>query len=114
MVDLTAEDMKTMLELAPPFVDLPSDHHRATYLKFAAAIHEMSERAYLVHVHWQDTKYKVAAIKGYRALTGAGLKEAKEFIESGAPMGPMSKEQAEEAVEVFEKLGVMVKIEVLE
>ena len=55
---------------------------------------------------------KVAVIKAVRALTGLGLKEAKEDVE-GAPTTlkeGVSKEEAEEAKKALEEAGATVEI----
>ena len=55
---------------------------------------------------------KVAVIKAVRALTGLGLKEAKEAVE-GAPStlkGGVSKEEAEEAKKALEEAGATVEV----
>ena len=55
---------------------------------------------------------KVAVIKAVRALTGLGLKEAKEAVE-GAPTTlkeGVSKEEAEEAKKALEEAGATVEI----
>jgi large subunit ribosomal protein L7/L12 len=55
---------------------------------------------------------KVAVIKAVRALTGLGLKEAKEAVES-APSTlkeGISKEEAEEAKKSLEEAGATVEL----
>jgi large subunit ribosomal protein L7/L12 len=55
---------------------------------------------------------KVSVIKAVRALTGLGLKEAKEAVE-GAPTTlkeGVSKEEAEEAKKALEEAGATVEI----
>jgi len=55
---------------------------------------------------------KVSVIKAVRALTGLGLKEAKEAVE-GAPntlKEGVSKEEAEEAKKALEEAGATVEI----
>ncbi len=55
---------------------------------------------------------KVAVIKAVRALTGLGLKEAKEAVE-GAPSTlkeGVSKEEAEEAKKALEEAGATVEV----
>ncbi len=55
---------------------------------------------------------KVAVIKAVRALTGQGLKEAKEAVE-GAPTTlkeGISKEEAEEAKKALEEAGATVEL----
>jgi large subunit ribosomal protein L7/L12 len=55
---------------------------------------------------------KVAVIKAVRALTGLGLKEAKEAVES-APSTlkeGISKEEAEEAKKTLEEAGATVEL----
>jgi len=55
---------------------------------------------------------KVAVIKAVRALTGLGLKEAKEAVE-GAPTTlkeAVSKEEAEEAKKALEEAGATVEV----
>jgi large subunit ribosomal protein L7/L12 len=55
---------------------------------------------------------KVAVIKAVRALTGLGLKEAKEAVE-GAPTTlkeGVSKDEAEEAKKALEEAGATVEI----
>jgi large subunit ribosomal protein L7/L12 len=55
---------------------------------------------------------KIAVIKAVRAMTGLGLKEAKEAVE-GAPSTlkeGVSKEEAEEAKKQLEEAGAKVEI----
>jgi large subunit ribosomal protein L7/L12 len=55
---------------------------------------------------------KVAVIKAVRAMTGLGLKEAKEAVE-GAPTTlkeGVSKEEAEEAKKTLEEAGATVEV----
>ncbi len=55
---------------------------------------------------------KINVIKEVRALTGLGLKEAKDFVE-GAPNNvkeAVSKEEAEEIVKKLEEVGALVEI----
>ena len=55
---------------------------------------------------------KVAVIKAVRGLTGLGLKEAKEAVES-APSTlkeAISKEEAEEAKKTLEEAGATVEL----
>ncbi|HHI75931.1 MAG TPA: 50S ribosomal protein L7/L12 [Gammaproteobacteria bacterium] len=55
---------------------------------------------------------KVAVIKAVRAITGLGLKEAKEAVE-GAPTTlkeGVSKEEAEEAKKALEEAGATVEV----
>jgi large subunit ribosomal protein L7/L12 len=55
---------------------------------------------------------KVAVIKAVRAMTGLGLKEAKEAVE-GAPTTlkeGISKEEAEEAKKALEEAGATVEV----
>ncbi len=55
---------------------------------------------------------KVSAIKAVRGLTGLGLKEAKELVESApAPVKEgVSKEEAEEAKKTLEEAGASVEV----
>ena len=60
-----------------------------------------------------DASSKLKVIKEVRALSGLGLKEAKEFVE-GAPKvikENVSKEDAEEMVEKLKALGAEVELE---
>ncbi|MCH9045384.1 MAG: 50S ribosomal protein L7/L12 [SAR324 cluster bacterium] len=55
---------------------------------------------------------KINVIKEVRAITGLGLKEAKDFVE-GAPNNvkeAVSKEEAEEIVKKLEEVGASVEI----
>ena len=55
---------------------------------------------------------KINVIKEVRAITGLGLKEAKDFVE-GAPNNvkeAVSKEEAEEIVKKLEEVGALVEI----
>ncbi|MGI6621079.1 MAG: 50S ribosomal protein L7/L12 [Bacillota bacterium] len=55
---------------------------------------------------------RVAVIKAVRELTGLGLKEAKELVESApkAVKEKVSKEEAEKAKELLEKAGATVEL----
>ncbi len=55
---------------------------------------------------------KVAAIKAVRAITGLGLKEAKEAVESAPTVVKegVSKDEAEEVKEALEEAGAQVEI----
>lgn len=55
---------------------------------------------------------KVAVIKAVRELTGLGLREAKELVESApkAVKEKVSKEEAEKAKEALEKAGATVEL----
>ncbi len=55
---------------------------------------------------------RVAAIKAVRELTGLGLRESKELVESApaAVKEKVSKEEAEKAKEVLEKAGATVEL----
>ena len=55
---------------------------------------------------------KVAVIKAVRALTGLGLKEAKEAVESSPSVikEAVSKEEAEEAKKQLEEAGAQVEL----
>ncbi|MCY3878277.1 MAG: 50S ribosomal protein L7/L12 [Rhodobacteraceae bacterium] len=57
-------------------------------------------------------KQKVPVIKEVRALTGLGLKEAKEFVDAGgkAVKEGISKEEAEEVKAKLEAVGAEVEI----
>ena len=60
-----------------------------------------------------DTKAKIKVIKEVRALTGLGLKEAKEVVE-GAPSvlkKEVKKEEAEEIVKKLTELGAAAELE---
>ena len=55
---------------------------------------------------------RVAVIKAVRELTGLGIKEAKELVESApkAVKEKVSKEEAEKAKELLEKAGATVEL----
>ena len=55
---------------------------------------------------------KVSVIKAVRAMTGLGLKEAKEAVESvpNAIKEAVSKDEAEEAKKVLEEAGATVEV----
>lgn len=60
-----------------------------------------------------DAKSKIKVIKEVRAITGLGLKEAKELVE-GAPSvlkKDMKKEEAEEIVNKLKEVGAVVELE---
>jgi large subunit ribosomal protein L7/L12 len=60
-----------------------------------------------------DAKSKIKVIKEIRAITGQGLKEAKETVEK-APVvikEHLTKEEADELLAKIEKVGGKVKIE---
>ena len=59
-----------------------------------------------------DTQKKVETIKAVRAITGLGLKDAKDMVE-GAPVTVKegaSKEEAEEAKKQLEEAGATVEL----
>ncbi len=60
-----------------------------------------------------DPKNRVKAIKAVKDITGLGLKEAKEFIESlpKAVKEGVSKEEAEEIKKKLEEVGSQVEIQ---
>ncbi|GMF26291.1 unnamed protein product [Phytophthora fragariaefolia] len=60
-----------------------------------------------------DAKSKIKVIKEVRAITGLGLKEAKELVE-GAPSTlkkDVKKEEADELVEKLKAVGAVVELE---
>ena len=60
-----------------------------------------------------DAKSKIKVIKEVRAITGLGLKEAKELVE-GAPSTVkkgVKKEEADELVEKLKAVGAVVELE---
>ena len=60
-----------------------------------------------------DAKSKIKVIKEVRAITGLGLKEAKELVE-GAPSTlkkDVKKEEADELIEKLKAVGAVVELE---
>lgn len=108
--ELNAMDLDMILTTFPRYADM-SPAERKTFLKVAHELHEIGADGYLIHIKWAPNE-KVAAIKAYRAWSGQGLKEAKDFIESNLPIGPLNQYQAEECVKIFEENKVLAQVEV--
>jgi large subunit ribosomal protein L7/L12 len=75
----------------------------------AAAVEEQTEFNVVMTSFGEN---KVSAIKAVRAITGLGLKEAKEMVE-GAPVvvkEGVSKEEAEETKKKLEEAGASVEV----
>ena len=75
----------------------------------AAAVEEQTEFNVVMASFGEN---KVSAIKAVRAITGLGLKEAKEMVE-GAPVvvkEGVSKEEAEETKKQLEEAGASVEV----
>ncbi|MFT6654141.1 MAG: large subunit ribosomal protein L7/L12 [Marinomonas primoryensis] len=75
----------------------------------AAAVEEQTEFNVVMTSFGEN---KVSAIKAVRAITGLGLKEAKEMVE-GAPIvvkEGVSKEEAEETKKKLEEAGASVEV----
>uniref|UniRef100_A0AAV1T1S5 Uncharacterized protein n=1 Tax=Peronospora matthiolae TaxID=2874970 RepID=A0AAV1T1S5_9STRA len=81
----------------------------------APAVEEAKEEktAFDVKLASFDAKSKIKVIKEVRAITGLGLKEAKELVE-GAPSTvkkDVKKEEADELVEKLKAVGAVVELE---
>lgn len=81
----------------------------------APAAEEVKEEktAFDVKLASFDAKSKIKVIKEVRAITGLGLKEAKELVE-GAPSTlkkDVKKEEADELVEKLKAVGAVVELE---
>jgi large subunit ribosomal protein L7/L12 len=74
----------------------------------AAAVEEQTEFTLVLKSAGDK---KVDAIKQVRALTGLGLKEAKDLAEAGGVLKEgLSKEDAEKAKKDFEAIGATVEL----
>ena len=75
----------------------------------AEAVEEQTE--FNVTLKSVDAAKKIACIKEVRAITGLGLKEAKDLCENGGVIKEaVSKEEAEDIKKKFEEIGAKVTL----
>lgn len=77
----------------------------------AAAVEEVEEQTEFNVILKDIGPKKINVIKEVRALTGLGLKEAKEVVDNlGTLMEAVSKEAAQDAKEKLEAVGAVVEV----
>jgi large subunit ribosomal protein L7/L12 len=77
----------------------------------AAAVEEVEEKTEFDVILKEIGPKKINVIKEVRAITGLGLKEAKEVVDNlGTLMEAVSKEAAQDAKEKLEAVGAVVEV----